>query len=75
METKRLHFFNTTGPCNPEDHYMLSPEERLIGGQLSRYINSKLYWVLHAPRQTGKTTFLQAWMREINAGGEQVAFM
>jgi hypothetical protein len=32
-----------------------------------------LYWLLHAPRQTGKTTFLQSWMREINAGGEAVA--
>ena len=73
METKRLHFFNTTGPCNPEDHYMLSPEERIVGGQLSRYIENKLYWVLHAPRQTGKTTFLQSWMREINAGGKHVA--
>ena len=72
MENKR-HFFNTTGPCNPERHYMLSPEERLLGGQLSRYIEDELYWVLHAPRQTGKTTFLQSWMREINAGGRQVA--
>ena len=72
MKNKR-HFFNTTGPCNPEDHYMLSPEERLVGGQLSRYIEDKLYWVLHAPRQTGKTTFLQSWMREINAGDKQVA--
>jgi len=73
MEPKHLHFFNTTGPCNPEEHYMLSPEERLVGSQLSRYIKNKLYWVLHAPRQTGKTTFLQTWMREINSGGEQVA--
>jgi hypothetical protein len=32
-----------------------------------------LYWVLHAPRQTGKTTFLQSWAREINAGGDAVA--
>jgi hypothetical protein len=32
-----------------------------------------LYWVLHAPRQTGKTTFLQSWMRKINACGEAVA--
>lgn len=69
----RLRFFNTTGPCNPEEHYMLSPEERLVGAQLHRYINNKLYWVLHAPRQTGKTTFLQSWMREINAGEEAVA--
>ncbi|MDR2040859.1 MAG: hypothetical protein LBP98_00890, partial [Tannerella sp.] len=69
----RRRFFNTTGPCNPEDHYMLPPEDRLVGSQLHRYIKDKLYWVLHAPRQTGKTTFLQSWAREINAGGEAVA--
>jgi hypothetical protein len=69
----KIHFFNTTGPCNPEEHYMLSPEERLVGSQLHRYIKDRLYWVLHAPRQTGKTTFLQNWAREINADGEAVA--
>jgi hypothetical protein len=52
---------------------MLPPEERLVGGQLHRYIKDKLYWVLHAPRQTGKTTLLRSWMREINAGDEAVA--
>jgi hypothetical protein len=40
---------------------------------LDRYIGDKLYWVLHAPRQTGKTTFLQSWAREINSGDEAVA--
>ncbi|GHU94950.1 hypothetical protein FACS189479_08180 [Spirochaetia bacterium] len=44
-----------------------------MGAQLDRYIRDKLYWVLHAPRQTGKTTFLQSWAREINAGSEAVA--
>jgi len=74
MTTKRpLRFFNTTGPCNPYDHYMLPPADRLVGAQLHRYIGDKLYWVLHAPRQTGKTTFLQSWMREINSGDEAVA--
>jgi hypothetical protein len=68
-----VRFFNTTGPCNPWDHYMLPPEERLVGAQLHRYIRDKLYWVLHAPRQTGKTTFLQSWMREINAGDEALS--
>jgi hypothetical protein len=29
-------FFNTTGPCNPEDHYMLPPEQRLVRAQLDR---------------------------------------
>jgi len=66
-------FFNTTGPCNPDDHYMLPPEARLVRASLDRYIDSKLYWVLHAPRQTGKTTFLQSWMRSINASGQAVA--
>ena len=73
MDKKILHFFNTTGPCNPEKHYMLSPEERLVGAQLSEYIRNELYWVLHAPRQTGKTTFLRTWARDINSSGEQVA--
>jgi len=52
---------------------MLPAKERLVGASLDRYIKNKLYWVLHAPRQTGKTTFLQSWMREINSGGEAVA--
>ena len=74
MNVKRsLRFFNTTGPCDPDDHYMLPPEDRLVGAQLNRYIRDKLYWVLHAPRQTGKTTFLQSWMRKINAGDEAIA--
>ena len=73
LDKRPVRFFNTTGPCNPLDHYMLPPADRLVGAQLSRYIRDKLYWVLQAPRQTGKTTFLQAWAREINAGGEAVA--
>ncbi|GHV12457.1 hypothetical protein AGMMS49938_05040 [Fibrobacterales bacterium] len=73
MTKRPVRFFNTTGPCNPNDHYMLPPEERLVGAQLSRYIGDKLYWVLHAPRQTGKTTFLQNWARKLNASGEVVA--
>ena len=74
MTKKRaLRFFNTTGPCNPDKHYMLPHENRLQEAQLHRYIRDELYWVLHAPRQTGKTTFLQSWMREINDDGEAVA--
>ena len=74
QKTKRpVRFFNTTGPCNPLDHYMLPPADRLVGAQLHRYIRDSLYWVLYAPRQTGKTTFLQSWANEINAGGEATA--
>ena len=66
-------YFNTTGPCMPELHYMLPPAARLVHAQLHRYIDAQLYWVLHAPRQMGKTTFLQSWMREINESGQAVA--
>jgi len=52
---------------------MLPPADRLVGAQLDRYIGDRLYWVLHAPRQTGKTTFLQYWAREINSGEDAVA--
>ena len=72
-EKRPVRFFNTTGPCNPWDHYMLPPADRLVGAQIHRYIRDSLYWVLHAPRQTGKTTFLQSWATEINSGQEAVA--
>ncbi|MDR2675493.1 MAG: PD-(D/E)XK nuclease domain-containing protein, partial [Opitutaceae bacterium] len=62
-----MRFFNTTGPCNPERHYMLPPKERLQGAQLHRYVRDSLYWMLHAPRQTGKTTFLLSWAKELAA--------
>jgi hypothetical protein len=70
---RKRRFFNTTGPCNPEYHYMLPPADRLVGSQLHRYIEDKLYWILHAPRQTGKTTFLKNWASEINTRGDAVA--
>jgi hypothetical protein len=73
MTKRSVRFFNTTGPCYPDMHYMLPPEDRLVGAQLHRYISDQLYWVLHAPRQTGKTTFLKSWMREINAGTEAIS--
>ena len=72
-EKRKIRFFNTTGPCYPWDHYMLPPADRLVGAQLDRYIRDNLYWVLHAPRQTGKTTFLRSWAREINSENNAVA--
>ena len=37
----KLRFFNTTGPCNPDRHYRLAPEDRLVGAQLYRYISDE----------------------------------
>lgn len=65
--------FNTTGPCRPGMHYMLPPQARLSARALQRLIDRELYWVLHAPRQTGKTSFLMSWMRSLNESGLVVA--
>ena len=51
--------FNTTGPCLPEEHYMLPPERRL--GQVMALIDARKFFTLHAGRQTGKTTSLM-WL-------------
>jgi hypothetical protein len=51
--------FNTTGPCDPARHYMLPPVARLP--DMAPFIDEQLYFVLHAPRQTGKTTAMRAF--------------
>ena len=63
--------FNTTGPCFPDEHYMLPALDRLPG--VRELVAGGSYFVVHAPRQTGKTTALQALVQEINAKGEMAA--
>jgi len=57
-------FFNTSGPCEPDDHYMVNCSERL--NELYSLIENKRYFIFHAPRQTGKTTNMIAFARELN---------
>jgi hypothetical protein len=66
-------FFNTAGPCNPNDHYMLPAAARLP--EVTRLIAQKLYFVLHAPRQTGKTTALLTLAQELTAAGTYTAVL
>lgn len=65
-------FFNTTGLCNPEDHYIVDPLRGLYPSML-QLIRQKNYFLLHAPRQTGKTTLLHALAHRLNAAGEYIA--
>ena len=64
-----MRFFNTAGPNIPEDHYTLPPLERFDLDEVLRLIDQKKYFVLHAPRQTGKTTCLLALRDYLNAQG------
>ena len=63
--------FNIAGPCFPDEHYMLPALERLPG--IMRIVEQRSYFVLHAARQSGKTTALMALAEEINAKGEMIA--
>ena len=63
--------FNTTGPCFPDEHYMMPALDRLPG--VRDLVAGGDYFVVHAPRQTGKTTALKALVREINAKGDMIA--
>ncbi|MDR1677564.1 MAG: ATP-binding protein, partial [Deltaproteobacteria bacterium] len=71
MTTVLSKLFNTTGPCNPLDHYMLPTLPRLP--EVRHLKNSEEYFVLHAPRQSGKTTIVKAEVARIYAVGSYYA--
>ncbi|MES2198770.1 MAG: AAA-like domain-containing protein [Chlamydiota bacterium] len=69
--SKQEKFFNTVGSINPEDHYFLP--HRLDQNQLMEFIEKKYYFILHAPRQSGKTTAVMEFVNELNKQGKHVA--
>ena len=64
-----MKFFTTEGPVNCLDHYCLPPLERFDMDDILELIDKKKYFLLHAPRQTGKTSSLMALMEYLNKGG------
>jgi len=60
--------FNTEGPVRPDDHYGIPPLSRMDAEELLQLIHDKRYFVLHAPRQTGKTSALIALRDLLNSG-------
>ena len=67
-----MRFFNTAGPVGCRRHYCLPPLQRLDLEELEMLIAQQKYFVLHAPRQTGKTSCLLALQQHVNAGSEYV---
>lgn len=65
-----MRFFNTEGPVNAQYHYCLPPLKRLHLPEVMSLIERHKYFVLHAPRQTGKTTCLLALMTHLNQSGQ-----
>ncbi|BAZ16697.1 hypothetical protein NIES4071_85750 [Calothrix sp. NIES-4071] len=64
-------WFNISGPCETDIHYMLPPTVRLPS--LERLIRQRSYFVIHAPRQTGKTTAMLALAKQLTESGNYTA--
>jgi hypothetical protein len=66
-------WFNTAGPCQADIHYMLPASDRLP--ELVDLIDQRNYFVIHAPRQTGKTTTMMSLAQELTASGRYTSVM
>ena len=64
-----MRSFNTTGPVKPDKHYCIPPLERFDLDEVLRLVDGEKYFVLHAPRQTGKTSSLLALCDLLNGQG------
>ena len=63
--------FNTAGPCNKEEHHMIDAASRLQG--VEQLIDWEQYFVIHAARQSGKTTYLKDLTQRLNDSGKYYA--
>ncbi|GMU41973.1 MAG: hypothetical protein AMXMBFR23_28390 [Chloroflexota bacterium] len=66
-----MRFFNTAGPCIEGMHYMLPPLDRIP--EARGLVDRGAYFVIHAPRQSGKTTSLRALAAALTAEGRYAA--
>ena len=63
-------FFNTAGPNRPEMEYTIDPLSRFDLEDILSLIRQGKYFVLHAPRQTGKTSCMLALRDYLNKEGD-----
>ncbi len=63
--------FNIAGPCESTLHYIVPPEPRLP--EARRLIEEGAYFVVHAPRQSGKTTTMRALAQSVSGSAKIAA--
>ncbi len=59
--------FCIAGPVDPKRHYFIP--KRLNRNELDTLICDREYFVLHAPRQSGKTTAIEEYVERLNSQG------
>ena len=65
--------FNTAGPIKYDLHYYVPPLKRFDLDEVMQLLGDQKYFVLHAPRQTGKTTCMLALRDHLNESGDYLA--
>jgi len=71
MVIKMTKIFNTAGHCKRDIHYMIDPIPRFA--DVNELIDAQKYFVIHAPRQSGKTTLLYELTNKLNKAGKYTA--
>ena len=66
-------FFNTAGPNKADINYTIDPLSRFDLDDLLTLIRQQRYFVIHAPRQTGKTSCMLALRDYLNQEGDFIA--
>lgn len=61
--------FNTEGPVKPSLHYCVPPLDRMNLSEVQSLVRQQRYFVMHAPRQSGKTSTLLALRDLFNSEG------
>lgn len=65
----RVRYFNTEGEVVAAKHYCIPPLDRVDLDEILTLIEREKCFILHAPRQTGKTSVLAALADHLNATG------
>ncbi|MDI3288299.1 ATP-binding protein [Polyangium sp. 15x6] len=68
-----MRTFSTEGPCDPARHHHLPAAPRLAEGL--GLVDEGAYFLVRAPRRTGKTTSLRALAAELLASGRYAALV
>ncbi|MBU0763413.1 MAG: ATP-binding protein [Bacteroidetes bacterium] len=61
-------YFNVAGPCNDKKHYMIPVIDR--NKEIISLIEQEHYFVIHAARQSGKTTLIQELTSHLEKEGK-----
>ncbi|MFN7918925.1 MAG: ATP-binding protein [Bryobacteraceae bacterium] len=68
-----MRHFCTAGPIQTDLHYSVPPLSRIDTSTVFSLIDARKYFLLHAPRQSGKTSVIRALAEALNETGRYKA--